>query len=160
MGTRCDIIVEHTNGKWKRIYCHWDGYIEGVGAMLLEYYNTQERAEEVVVFGDMSSLRENCNKPIGHTFDNPVKGYTIYYGRDRNEVKTLGKIGETLSEVWPESDTWTEFTYVWKLGEGWLVGDPDEGSQTLKSLSEILSGKEEQPKTNIKTPWGVIGNRK
>jgi|SRR6185437_7184753 len=160
MGTRSDIIVEHSDGNWKRIYCHWDGYLDHNGTILFEHYNSQELAEKVVAPGNMSSLGKSCDKPEGHTFDNPVKGYTVYYSRDRNEDHGEGEIGAALDDVWPPEDTWTEFTYVWKKDEGcWFVGDPDEGQQTLKPLADVLNGKEDKPKTAIKTPWGVIGKR-
>ncbi len=45
MGTRSDIIVNRTDGKWARIYCHWDGYIEHKGKILFENYSSQEKAE-------------------------------------------------------------------------------------------------------------------
>ncbi len=160
MSTRSDIIVEHNDGTWKRVYCHFDGYPDGVGATLFEHYSSQERAESVVAPGDMSSLYEHNDKPEGHSFDNPVKGYTVYYSRDRGQERSYGKTGTSLSEVWPPEDTWTEFTYVWKKDEGcWFIGDPDEGQQTLKPLEAVLNGEEDEPKTAIKTPWGVIGKR-
>ncbi len=34
MGTRCLIALEDEYGQYESIYCHWDGYIEGVGQML------------------------------------------------------------------------------------------------------------------------------
>ena len=113
MGTRSDIIVHRTDGKWARVYCHWDGYLDHNGQILFEHYETQSKAEELIAPGDMSSLSEKCSKPDGHSYETPVKGYTIYYGRDRGEKKVDAKVGDTLAEVWPPKDTWTEFTYVW-----------------------------------------------
>jgi len=140
MSTRSDIIVERKDGKWSRIYCHWDGNITHNGKILFEHYNDQEKAEELVSHGDMSSLAKKCSKPEGHSFDKPVEGYTIYYGRDRDEKNTEATVKDSLAEVWPENDAWTEFTYVWTDGK-WWVGDPDEGSQTLNLLSDVISGK-------------------
>lgn len=155
MGTRSDIIVHLTDGKWARIYCHWDGYLDHNGRILFEHYTSQRQADELVRHGNLSQLQPRCTKPAGHTFDKPVKGFCVYYGRDRavgmwcQEVaKTKAEllaheaaiIGDTLAAVWPEADTWTEFTYVWDEGK-WWAGDPDEGSQTLVDLGDLLLGK-------------------
>lgn len=164
MSTRSDIIVQRADGSWKRVYCHFDGYLEGVGATLFANYNSQASADLVVEPGDISSLGEHCDKPAGHTFDNRKPGYTTYYGRDRGEKGVAGRTGESLAAVWPPEDTWTEFTYVWSRDFGepagaWYVGDPDEGSQTIVRLDTALNDPANAPKTAIKAPWGVIGHR-
>lgn len=70
MGTRSDIIVRRTDGSWKRIYCHWDGYLEHNGKILFEHYNSQELAEALVAPGDLSSLGEIVGEK--HPFDAPL----------------------------------------------------------------------------------------
>ncbi len=140
MGTRSDIIVHRTDGKWHRIYCHWDGYLDHAGRILFDHYTSQAQAEALVALGDLSSLAESPAKPAGHSFDNRVKGYCVAYGRDRGEKDVAGLIADTLPGCWPEEGTWTEFTYVWTDGR-WLVGDPDEGSQALFDLGDVLAGK-------------------
>lgn len=159
MSTRSDIIVHRADDQWVRIYCHWDGYLEGVGKTLHEHYDSQERAEELVSQGDISSLGPRCDKPEGHSFGSPAEGCTVYYGRDRGETETMGKVGPSLQTVWPPAPTWTEFTYVWDYGQ-WWVGDPDEGTQTLVPLKDALEGK--RPVTpHVKWPFvGTIGRHK
>ena len=154
MGTRSDIIVAKGDGTFKRVYCHWDGYIEGVGATLQEHYNSQERAEALVALGDMSSLSEHCDGAPGHHFDSPVKGQTVYYGRDRGETDCDGHVGDMLLAVWPPWHTWTEFTYVWQDGR-WWVADADEGSQALHCLEDALKG-EDRPRPRIKIPFAGL----
>ena len=169
MGTRSDIIAERQDGTWARIYCHFDGYLNGVGRTLIEHYNSQERAEAVVQHGDMSVLAEKCDKPEGHSYDTRVAGYSVYYGRDRGEEHTEAKIGKSLAEVWPDGDTGTEYTYVWRMDHeadefvgGWYVGDADEGSETLVRLEDALAGIVPEPLPNVKAFGGnfVIGKRK
>lgn len=155
MSTRSDIIVHRADGKWARVYCHHDGYLEGVGRTLAQHYNSQARVEELVREGDMSSLGRRCDRPEGHSFAQRHDGCTVYYGRDRGESGTSAQTGETLAEVWPEADTWTEFTYVWD-GK-WGAGDPDgEAPHALHDLDALLAGEVEL-RPAIKTPWGVIG---
>lgn len=162
MSTRSDIIVEHESGVWARIYCHNDGYLEHNGAILQEHYNTQALAEAVVAPGDMSSLERKCSKPPrDHSFDKRKPGYCVYYGRDRGEKDTDATLAATLAEVWPE-DSGTEYTYVWRQGLGWFVGDADEGPDSLKPLAQVLAGIVEEPKPNVKAFGGncVIATRK
>ena len=155
MGTRSDIIVHRADGKWARIYCHWDGYLEHNGKILFEHYTSQKQVEALVKPGDMSSLAPKCTKPRGHSFDKKVEGYCVYYGRDRGEKDVAGTIGDSLAQVWPEQDTWTEFTYVWDDGK-WWVGDPDQGTQTLIDLGDALMGKK-TIRPAVKAFGGVIG---
>lgn len=155
MGTRSDIIVHRANGTWARIYCHWDGYLEHNGRILFDHYTSQADAELLVSQGNLSILAERCIRPEGHSFDKPVKGFCVYYGRDRGEKGQQAETGDSLHAVWPEADTWTEFTYVWD-GEKWLVGIPDEGTQTLVDLGDALLGKRTVAGP-VKAFGGVIG---
>ena len=104
-----------------------------------------------MALGDLSVLGETIG--VKHPFEKPPFGTAARkqfekkhgksctaYGRDRGEAGVEARTGETLSAVWPEADTWTEFTYVWD-GERWFVGNPDEGTQTLIDLGDALQGK-------------------
>jgi hypothetical protein len=161
MSTRSDIIVHCTDDKWRRIYCHWDGYLEHNGRILFDSYTDRVQATVLIMPGDLSSLHAKCSKPPrGHTFEKPKKGYCVYYGRDRGETETGPKVGDSLVEVWPPEETWTEFTYVFAdRGDGsgfkWWVGDPDENSQTLRDLGDALLGKT-SVRSHIKMFGGII----
>lgn len=48
-------------------YCHYDGYLEYNGKMLVENYNTPERAEAVANAGYLSALEEDLNKSIAES---------------------------------------------------------------------------------------------
>jgi hypothetical protein len=122
MGTRSDVIVQCNDGKFRRIYCHWDGYLSNNGVILQEHYTTQELAEALVGPGDMSSLGPMCDKPVGHSYDNKMPGYTVYYGRDRGEDDVDAKVYDTLEAAISASGGLNEYTYVWKDG-GWYLYD-------------------------------------
>lgn len=160
MGTRSDIIVKRQDGKYARIYCHWDGYVSHNGKILFEHYGTQAKAEALVFGGDLSSLSEKCTKPKGHSFNSVVPGHCVYYGRDRGEKGTEAQVFSTLRAAWPQ-DSGTEFTYVWQDGK-WLVGDPDADASSLVDLGWVLQDiKNREPRTAIKAFGGnfVIGHR-
>jgi len=98
MATRSNIGMMLPDGKMKFVYCHYDGYPEGVGATLLESYNTPELVSELLSFGDMSFLASEIH-PSGdtHSFDAPEKNVTVFYSRDRGESETDAKFA-TIEE--------------------------------------------------------------
>lgn len=112
MSTRSTISVLNKDNTVTSIYCHSDGYLQGVGYMLFTHYNTPEMVQELIALGDLSCLQENLNPlPIApkqrwsgpdpapmiehHTFDDPQTGVTVAYLRDRNSL------GEPAYEPWP-----------------------------------------------------------
>ena len=126
MSTRSDIIAKCSDGTWARIYCHFDGYLSGVGAMLLANYTTQEKVDGLMALGDISVLEASIEKPDGHLFDLPVAGHTIAYGRDRGESNTEAIVDQALE---PLLGGLNEYTYVgedgaWRVLEGSENGQP------------------------------------
>ena len=73
MGTRSTIALETAPGKFRRIYCHWDGYPSHVGYTLANYYDTPEKLNALLDLGDLSSLASSLEK-------------TVAYMRDRKET--------------------------------------------------------------------------
>jgi len=71
MTTRSRIAIENQDGTVTSIYCHWDGYLSGVGKTLFEHYD-REKTEKLMELGDISALDESTES-------------TIAYHRDRNE---------------------------------------------------------------------------
>lgn len=59
MATRSTIALEFADGSVSQVYCHWDGYLEGVGAQLVRNYsNPFDLQREIIDLGDMSSIGE------------------------------------------------------------------------------------------------------
>ena len=86
MGTRSRIGIQMEDGTIRSIYCHWDGYLDHNGRILLESYKTKDKVLELIGLGDISSLDENPGTPPkGHTFDSEVGGFVVAYHRDRGE---------------------------------------------------------------------------
>lgn len=80
MSTRCHIASVPDN---LFIYCHFDGYLEGVGQILKKYYNTPNKISELLALGDISFLEPSTECPKNHSYDHPVDGYTVAYYRDQ-----------------------------------------------------------------------------
>ena len=92
MGTRSAIGVVTGDGSIRAVYCHYDGYLDGVGKTLLENYNDFESIMDLVGFGDMSSLGTSIGEK--HDFNRinvsaeeteRTKGWCMFYNRDRGE---------------------------------------------------------------------------
>lgn len=74
MGTRSMIGFEHEDGRVEAVYCHWDGYLSGVGLQLVMFYDLVENVKALMKVGNMSSLGdkpEEC-KSYG---DEPSRWY-------------------------------------------------------------------------------------
>ncbi len=84
MSTRSCIGYEHDDGCITGVYCHWNGYIDGVGRTLLEHFADRDETLRLVAGGDISSLGVGIGQQ--HDFDVPLAGVTTYYGRDRGEA--------------------------------------------------------------------------
>lgn len=142
MGTRSRIGVMHGD-KCKSVYCHWDGYLDHNGRILLEHYDSA-KANHLVALGDISSLDRNVEIPEGveHTFDNPVKGITSFYGRDRGETGCEFAVDHTFEDFMKRVDgCGAEFYYIMKDGV-WYVGDnygSGDMSGRLVELSKALA---------------------
>lgn len=85
MSTRSVIAFEQTDGKVTAVYCHWDGYPEGVGRTLLESFVNVEEIARLVSLGSLSSLgaRIDPDPDQPHSFNAPQPGVCVFYGRDR-----------------------------------------------------------------------------
>jgi hypothetical protein len=57
MGTRSRIGIEMPDHSVVSVYCHWDGYVEHNGKILVEHYQNREDVQELIDGGSMSTLR-------------------------------------------------------------------------------------------------------
>lgn len=121
MATRSTIAVQHADGTVSQTYCHWDGYPSHNGKLLLENYVTLEKIEQLVSFGDMSSLAEKCipDPAFPHDFDHKQEYVTVYYGRDRGETGTQPKVFKDF-EDYKKNFVGEEYDYIFTDGM-WLV---------------------------------------
>ena len=104
MGTRSRIGVMHGDN-CKSVYCHWDGYLDHNGRILLEHYDSS-KANHLVALGDISSLCTDVfvAEGVEHSFDNPAENITIFYGRDRGEEGTEWKTDTTFEAFLERAD--------------------------------------------------------
>jgi hypothetical protein len=62
MATRSRIGILREDGSIKSIYCHWDGYPNNNGKILIESYSDKEKVEKLLEKGDMSSLQDAIHR--------------------------------------------------------------------------------------------------
>ena len=122
MGTRSRIGVMHGTN-CKSVYCHWDGYLDHNGRILLEHYDST-KANYLVALGDLSSLRPDVFVADGveHSFEKPAEDICVFYGRDRGETGTSWETDATFEAFFERAkDCGADYYYIMRDGE-WFVG--------------------------------------
>lgn len=134
MATRSTIAIELADGKVKQVYCHWDGYLDHNGKLLVENYDTPEKIEALLAHGDISSLGTCVGER--HPFDTydksklsaedlalaeraEAEGWTLYYGRDRGEEGTKARVYKNYAEYRNKAQ-FEEYNYCFRNG-AWEV---------------------------------------
>ena len=112
MSTRSYIAIKTDSGKYLTAYCHWDGYLSYVGAVLQKYYTDPARVFRLVRSGDMSSLAPRIcpAEDSKHNFDHPDKDVCVFYGRDRGEQETEPRY--LTKEKLFDPKNWIEYVYI------------------------------------------------
>jgi hypothetical protein len=114
MATRSTIAIQLENGSINQVYCHWDGYLENNGKILMKYYNNAEIIKELISKGSISSLGKDIN-PSKHDFNSPQKNVCVFYHRDRNEELYIDSF-ENFEE-YSKNGNFEEFNYIFKDNE-------------------------------------------
>lgn len=138
MATRSTIGILNSNGSVTAVYCHWDGYPEYNGKLLIENYTTEEKVRELIGFGSISSLGVSIGeqhpfskfelKEEAPDFDELMamyaksqsEGWTTFYGRDRGETDVQANTFDNVAEFVEEFGE--EYNYLFINGT-WFVND-------------------------------------
>jgi hypothetical protein len=119
MATRSNIGIVNGDGSVTAIYCHWDGYPEHVGNLLLNHYTDFDIVCELMDLGDLSSLNKNlyCDDN-NHSFENPAPGVCVAYGRDRGEKGVESRVFDNIIEFEKFADrTGADYQYLFNDGK-------------------------------------------
>ena len=114
MSTRSRIGIKLEDGMVKSVYCHFDGYLEGVGHTLISHYNDEKKDKKLIAMGDMSSLAESIEK-------------SVFYKRDRGETGVSAQ-KHSMNEF---PDCGQEFEYLFTDGK-WKARHVEGKWKTLK----------------------------
>ena len=145
MGTRSTIALEFADGTVEQVYCHWDGYLEHNGQILLKHYSNPFILRDLIDLGDISSLKSTIGtKHAFSHFDTEMKqedynalyrDMTTFYGRDRGETGTSAKKFASY-EDYLFNHQYEEYDYILRNDNGvavWFVCDHDGAYVTLES---------------------------
>jgi hypothetical protein len=137
MATRSRIAIEYQDGTVRSIYCHWDGYPEHHAPILLEHYTTQEKVEQLIALGSISSLKPLVAPPEGvtHKFDDPFDNVTVAHHRDRKEPISIEVHGNV--KEFANSDI-EEYVYVFTAAGEWLFIDGHADNRETVLLENVL----------------------
>jgi hypothetical protein len=121
MSTRSRIAIK-LEDKILSIYCHFDGYPEGVGNTLKEHYQDPAKIQSLMVLGNLSALRpEIGEKQDFNDYASQNNEWCLAYGRDRGESDTEARMfmtPERLVAYTKKSDQ--EFLYLYDNGWKYL----------------------------------------
>lgn len=102
MATRCNIgIYNKEKRELKLTYCHFDGYLKGVGYTLLENYKDEEKINELIDKGYIRALNDTVE--------------TTDYFEDCFEEITVDITND--SDKWIKDNLWDgdlDYIYLWK----------------------------------------------
>ena len=127
MATRSVIAkLDSKTKKIKAVYCHNDGYLSNNGKILDQHYQDEDKVDELLAHGDVSSLDENIGEKIN--FDDielrRKNKQCMFYDRDRGEKNreaiTLKNETELLEHAFEYCDA--EYVYMFAYGS-WYVYD-------------------------------------
>ena len=106
MGTRSRVGVMHGDIV-KSVYCHYDGYLEHTGKILLEHYNSA-KANELVALGDNIGVQETVGE--------------MNFYKDRGETDVEWAVAHTFEEFLEQVEgCGCEYYYIMRDGV-WYAG--------------------------------------
>ena len=99
IGIRKDVGITY-------VYCHFDGYLDGVGITLVKNYDTEDKVNDILKNGDMSSLGDSID-----TCD--------FYNEPDSEAFTLTGHGEGLKDEYYKhgQNCWADYVYLFEDGK-------------------------------------------
>ena len=157
MATRSTIALEFADGTVQQVYCHWDGYLDNNGQLLLKHYTDPFKVRDLIDLGDLSSLKPEIGEahPFGYhgteisaeDYEKQFGNMCTFYGRDRGETGTEWKVAHSFAEFLEQVDNCCgEYYYIMKDGV-WYCGTLHEREQDLYKklvpLAEALISVEE-----------------
>lgn len=125
MGTAAMIGIYNEDGSVTASYCHYDGYVEGVGRTLNDHYNTQYDAEIVAKGGYMSALYD----------DYLVTRQEAVHNEKAMKYKSVEEYAKRGSQY-----SGADYLYLWD-GEGWFFvptyGESKEFEEVQMNLKKV-----------------------
>ena len=110
MSTRSMIAVQDADGACYAVYCHFDGYVSHMGKMLTTYFNSDEKAADLVNEGELRAIDVSAeNEVVLEHFEEDF---------EKREIEYYDTVVDMLN-AFQNSDR--EYLYIWDdVIETWL----------------------------------------
>jgi hypothetical protein len=140
MATRSAIGIKHGD-RIKAVYCHWDGYIAYVGAVLNVYYQDSIKVNKLISMGDLSGIGAD----IGEKHDFGARAEYLpdgsatqctFYTRDRGEDAGFKSFGNEEEFVSHYDGCGCEYFYLYDHGV-WYVSPYKRDFEPLHLALEL-----------------------
>ena len=160
MATRSTIALEFADGTVQQVYCHWDGYLDHNGKILIQHYKDPFKLRDLIDLGDVSSL----GKVIGNQrpfskfeIDNEdpereaklaliekaeAEGWCNFYGRDRGETGVEAKKFKDF-EDYKANHQYEEYEYILRTDGNWYVCKYNGSYELLSAAIEAEAAERE-----------------
>jgi hypothetical protein len=109
MSTRSRIAIETESGTVKSIYCHFDGYVSGVGKTLFNHYD-REKLEKLIELGDISSLGESTEDTVAYWRDRGEDFHSTDYLNIEGLFENCFRSGEEYTYYLNKDGVWMLYT--------------------------------------------------
>lgn len=136
MATRSMIAMTQADGNTVRaVYSHWDGYPAHNGAILHQFYNSEDSVVALLDCGDISSLGDTVSSTEF------IGGYKVLNNGEQTEVDSAAQLFTNINEAYDYYESmWCEWFYKHEDGI-WWVRNRDTG---WRSLAGVLEDQREE----------------
>lgn len=131
MGTRSYIGLKEKDESLIFVYCHWDGYVENNGDILVNHYESEEKVRELLKNGSFSALEANPSQ-------------ISYYANSENpselEMYTFNDVDELKKDF--KNDKWIgiEFFYIFDTDTNqWIVSNSYNDDLNFEKVTDVLN---------------------
>lgn len=120
IGIQAGDVVQH-------IYCHWDGYPDGVGRCLIEHYNTKAKASELILRGNLKALYPSLRE--SDYFDEPHSQCLL------SNYITAAKFSDFVY-LFNEQDEWTVYDNT-----GWIIESKNSKEVFWTPVKKVITSR-------------------
>lgn len=93
------------------IYCHWDGYPEGVGAELTKFFKDYDSVLNLILGGSCSAIDGGVVRHYANRQDEKWEHLVPSQGKSQAALARLGR------------SAWAEYAYCFDEDKGWKCAD-------------------------------------
>ena len=118
MSTRSRIGILRKDGSIDSIFCHFDGYLDGVGEKLISYYNDISSANKLINRGDIEALHEYADSDsfkIKKYGDGEITH--SFFDDDKNNWDVYKPIHSKSVEIFLKNDIEDLVQYIYLFSE-------------------------------------------